>query len=118
MSYERTDASERVVGISVAILAGLVVASILTSSWFYYAKFHDAAPSGDRARSFTHGPEEKLGIVADYAAVQQRAFEHLRGYGWVDAKAGIARIPINRAMELTAQGVKPAPIAKPPGQVP
>jgi len=33
--------------------------------------------------------------------------ERLRSYGWVDRKAGVVRIPIERAMELTAQGVRP-----------
>jgi hypothetical protein len=28
---------------------------------------------------------------------------HLNSYGWVDEKAGVAHIPIERAMELTAQ---------------
>lgn len=51
--------------------------------------------------------------------------KELNSYGWVDEKAGVARIPIERAMELTAQrglpvrsqagnegGTKP-PVAKP-----
>jgi hypothetical protein len=33
--------------------------------------------------------------------------ERLGSYGWVDRKAGVVRIPIERAMELTAQGVRP-----------
>jgi hypothetical protein len=31
----------------------------------------------------------------------------LRSYGWVDRKNGIVRMPIDRAMELSAQGVRP-----------
>jgi len=33
--------------------------------------------------------------------------ERLGTYGWVDRKAGIVRLPIDRAMELSAQGVRP-----------
>ncbi len=33
--------------------------------------------------------------------------ERLGSYGWVDRKRGIVRIPIDRAMELSAQGVRP-----------
>jgi hypothetical protein len=33
--------------------------------------------------------------------------ERLGSYGWVDRKAGVVRIPIERAMELSAQGVRP-----------
>jgi hypothetical protein len=33
--------------------------------------------------------------------------ERLGSYGWVDRKAGVVRLPIDRAMELSAQGVRP-----------
>jgi hypothetical protein len=33
--------------------------------------------------------------------------ERLRSYGWVDRKAGVVHLPIDRAMELSAQGVRP-----------
>jgi hypothetical protein len=33
--------------------------------------------------------------------------KQLGSYGWVDRKAGVVRIPIERAMELSAQGVRP-----------
>jgi hypothetical protein len=39
----------------------------------------------------------------DRAARQKQ----LGSYGWVDRKAGVVRIPIDRAMELSAQGVRP-----------
>ncbi|HET7360075.1 MAG TPA: hypothetical protein VFJ04_08005 [Rhodanobacteraceae bacterium] len=37
---------------------------------------------------------------------QERALQHARlhGYAWVDRKAGIARIPIDRAVALLEQG--------------
>jgi hypothetical protein len=38
----------------------------------------------------------------DRAARQQR----LGGYGWVDRKAGVVHFPIERAMELSLQGVR------------
>jgi hypothetical protein len=45
-----------------------------------------------------------------------RLHEHedsiLNSYGWVDQKAGIVRIPIERAMDIVAQRGLPAP---PPG---
>jgi hypothetical protein len=45
--------------------------------------------------------EEREGEVVD----ETRAYEQplLTGYAWVDEKAGIARIPVERAMELTAK---------------
>jgi len=35
--------------------------------------------------------------------------ERLRSYGWVDRAAGVAHIPIDRAMDLVAKGIRPAP---------
>jgi hypothetical protein len=40
---------------------------------------------------------------------------HLDGYGWIDRPAGLLHIPITRAMELVAEGVRvPAGEAPPP----
>lgn len=36
--------------------------------------------------------------------------ERLRAFGWVDRAGGVAHIPIDRAMELVARGVRPAPV--------
>ncbi|HEX9401900.1 MAG TPA: hypothetical protein VF912_17455 [Anaeromyxobacter sp.] len=40
--------------------------------------------------------------------------ERLGSYGWVDRKAGIVRLPIGRAMELSAKGIRPRASAPPP----
>ena len=45
----------------------------------------------------------------DRAARQER----LGSYGWVDRRAGVVHLPIERAMELTAQGVRPRTSAPP-----
>ena len=39
--------------------------------------------------------------------------ERLGSYGWVDRKAGVVHLPIERAMELSAQGVRPRASAPP-----
>jgi hypothetical protein len=48
--------------------------------------------------------------------------ERLRSYGWVDRRAGVVHVPIERAMELVAGGARPAPGAgappRPPGGQP
>jgi hypothetical protein len=44
----------------------------------------------------------------DLAALRAREDETLRSYGWVDRNAGVVRIPIDRAMELTLQRGLPA----------
>ena len=44
----------------------------------------------------------------DLAALRAREDETLRSYGWVYRNAGVVRIPIDRAMELTLQRGLPA----------
>jgi hypothetical protein len=38
---------------------------------------------------------------------RQARMERLGSYGWVDRRAGVVHLPIERAMELSAQGVRP-----------
>jgi hypothetical protein len=116
MSYETKDASLSVIGVSAVILAFLVVASIAGSAWMYRGS--GVAPSSIRQTSFRFGSEQRIDIREDYAQVIHTADERLHRYRWVDRNAGIAQIPIDRAMELVATGAKPAPGPKEPGQVP
>jgi hypothetical protein len=59
--------------------------------------------------------QSKIGLVEqqlfETATRGRRDLEARRGrlgtYGWVDRKSGVVRIPIERAMELSAQGVRP-----------
>jgi hypothetical protein len=39
--------------------------------------------------------------------------ERLRAYGWVDRTKGVVHLPIDRAMQLVAEGARPAPGAAP-----
>ncbi len=59
-------------------------------------------PSADPAARF---PQPRLQFkAAEEIARHQFAEERvLSSYGWVDAKAGVARIPIERAMDLIAE---------------
>jgi hypothetical protein len=87
------------------------------------------------ARKAEHGPvalpaeagKSKVGMVEqdffDLAVRGKRQDatkrERLSGYGWVDRDAGVVHLPIDRAMELVAQGVRPgAAAATPPGAQP
>ena len=49
-----------------------------------------------------------LSLRADRAKARQ--LERLGAVGWVDRKAGVAHIPIDAAMQLVVQGVRPAPV--------
>jgi hypothetical protein len=55
------------------------------------------------------GPRLEADPLAPRRAVQAREDAVLTSYGWVDPKAGVARIPIDRAMELLVQRGLPPP---------
>lgn len=65
-------------------------------------------------------PREAPGPGVDAAPVEQLQEmregerELLTGYGWIDREAGVVRIPIDRAMELTAERGLPARDAEVP----
>jgi hypothetical protein len=120
MSYEVQDASLRIIGISTALLVFGVAASMGASAWWYVAHHRAAnAPrTVPRQTSFTNGPAAEPDILRDRRAVAVAVEQRLNGYAWVDRDAGVARIPIERAMALLANGVKPAPAPQEPGQVP
>jgi hypothetical protein len=46
---------------------------------------------------------------ADFAKVKADELSRLNGYGWVDRAAGIAHIPIDRAIQILAASGLPAP---------
>ncbi|MCX6047619.1 MAG: hypothetical protein NT075_21175 [Chloroflexi bacterium] len=60
------------------------------------------------------GPFPVVNNRENLAEVVNPALANLHSYGWVDQKAGIVRIPIDRAMTLLLQRGLPARAAKPP----
>lgn len=119
MSYEARDAPLKVIGFAAALVAALVIASIASSRWLYYARYHGPGPvpTTGRQPSFATTPSAEPDILRDWRQVNANASRRLHSYGWVDRKSGVARIPIDRAMALVAAGHKPAPAPPAPGQV-
>lgn len=117
MSYERTDASFRLIAISAALLVLWVALSLGGAAWMYRAHYDVPASPGRwmRQASFTNGPKVKTSITLDWAELNQATNRHLDEYAWVDRQSGIAQIPIDRAMDwIAAHGVgaaheEPAP---------
>ena len=115
-SEEDRISSGKIVAVGVASLVVFFVASWIASSYFL-------------TRRGEHGPipippeigQSKIGIVEqsmfDLQVRGQRdraaRLERLGSFGWVDRDAGIVHLPIDRAMELVAQGVRPTPDSKP-----
>jgi hypothetical protein len=56
----------------------------------------------------TTGPPLQLSPRSEMAEMRAGEDKILHSYGWIDQQKGIVRIPIERAMELTAQRGLPA----------
>lgn len=89
--------------------AGLVV-FLLVASALLYALFHIAPKwptpgaawlSNDATPKLPTAPEQ------DLAAIRQEEYAELNRLGWVDQAAGMARIPIDEAMQLVVRNGLP-----------
>jgi hypothetical protein len=127
--HEVRDISTRVVmGFGVVLVIGAIVVHV--AIWLLYLYFGSAAGRAS-TREF---PLAQVGAPAQPPAPrlqtrpreelnQMRAEEErvLTTYGWVDANAGVVRIPIEQAMRMTLeQGlpVRPGAAAEPFGRAP
>jgi hypothetical protein len=89
-------------------LAVLILVTCIVMAWFFgflgeVQKL--GPPASPFAESQTQPPAPRLQVqpVQDLSHLRQDEDEKLNSYGWVDQKAGIARIPIDRAMDLLLQ---------------
>ena len=56
------------------------------------------------------GPPLEVDQAAERLALEARARESLASYGWTDRNAGIAHIPVDRAMTILAERGWPDPV--------
>jgi hypothetical protein len=56
------------------------------------------------------GPRLQAEPSTEFQKMRKTDLGHLNGYGWVDRKAGIAHIPIDRAMEIVARSGLPSAV--------
>jgi hypothetical protein len=123
--HEASDVSIRPIvgfGIGLAIATALVGLAMLGLFRFFEArqgKRTEPVPPMVAAnlRRTPSGPRLEPDPLAPRRAIQAREDAVLTSYGWVDPKAGVARIPIDRAMELLVERGLPPP-RPPSGPVP
>ncbi len=112
MEEQRSDVNVRAIarfGLGLLVLA--MVIHVAIAGLFY--GFKAAEERGDPAPSPVAGelpPEPRLQTaprtnLGDHRARQENV---LKSYGWVDRDAGTVRLPIDRAIELTAERGLPA----------
>ena len=104
--HEQTDANVRKVAMFGVGLAAIIVAACL-AMWitFNYLNAHQpptGPPRSPLATTRRLPPEPRLQTseTRDLAAVREAEDKALNSYGWVDKDGGVARIPIERAMDL------------------
>jgi hypothetical protein len=98
--YELESASAACLAVGVlGIVLGLAAA--MSVSWGLVVVL---GPPGPRARGVRAwaGVEHWQAPRADLERLRAREREELSGYAWVDSRAGLVRIPLERAMERVA----------------
>lgn len=111
-NYEKKDVRVSVVAGSLVLLTFFIVAGIVISYASYaglefWMKKHDP-PLPPMLQTHVVVPEPRLQVrpADDLALFQKEQQETLNSYAWVDREAGVARIPIQRAMEILAENPK------------
>jgi hypothetical protein len=109
--YERRDFIERrgVVGFVVTLGLSVIACFIIC---FYLLKFLESqatppADSNPEAPAVAEGPRLQPHPSAEMRVLERRNAS-IEQYGWVDRDSGVVRIPIERAIELTAEKGLPA----------
>lgn len=97
--YERTDGDPRLLA---ALAAGLVV--FIAATPFLLGALFPATARHAGGAGAPQPPAPRLQVTprADLAALHAREAEELATAGWVDRAHGVVRIPLRRAMEITA----------------
>jgi hypothetical protein len=126
LGHEPRDVSVR--WVVVAAFGGLLVVALSGAARYGLQRLYATAdltaaapPPRALERRAPEPPPPRLQVdpAADLATHLARESAILGSYGWVDESAGIARIPIERAMELIAERGWPEPAEgpRPPPEV-
>lgn len=117
--YEPRDVDSGGIGlVSATLVLGLIFTSITCALYYQTISVRTqrregplSVPVPERQTAFPR-PELQARPSDDLAKLRRAEDTVLTSYGWIDPKAGVVRIPIERAMELTAQRGLPAGTAQ------
>ena len=107
IGHETDTGDVRAIGLTgIALAIGIVLVLILVTGIFHYLDHHPAIviPANPMAETdqqqFPPVPRIEEHPAKDIDELHSQEEHVLSTYGWTDKKAGIVRIPIDRAMEL------------------
>lgn len=114
--YERTDITIRfIVYFVVGLLAiGIFSHILLAFGYWWLAEtqpYADVSPLAP-PRELPPRPRLQVSPARDMRDYRDQQMRELSGYGWADAGAGVARLPIDRAKQLLVGAVAAAPAAQ------
>jgi hypothetical protein len=124
--YEKSDARPKPILISGVILAVVMILVFVTAygmmrllGWWERPRLETPA-SPLATRTVPIEPRLQVEAPKELTALQTTEQEILTSYAWVNKEAGIARIPVERAMRLVLERglptLKPAAPATPPAK--
>jgi len=97
--YERSDVNARLVGgLGVGLVAFLLLTPVALRGIYTIPGDGLAGP-----RPAMPAPRLQISPAADLLALRRAEDALLASYGWVDQPSGIVRLPIERAIALTAE---------------
>ena len=106
--YEHSEADPKLIVYStLGLVVGMVIVCLIVVGIFramQVAMPHDA-PISNLANPNRMPPEPRLQEhpANELQALRQHEDDVLNHYGWVDQKAGVVRIPVDKAMDIMAQ---------------
>jgi hypothetical protein len=98
------------VGLVIVILLAGAATWALAQSLRSRSEAGDAPPPRLREARQPHappGPRLQTAPFQDLAELRAAEEELLEGWAWIDESVGLARVPVARAMELYAEGLRP-----------
>jgi hypothetical protein len=122
--HETTDANVRAivkfaVGLFLAIVVSLWTVSVLFNYFVAHQGLGPPTSPFENTRELPPPSVPRLQVAAPQELGQYRKGQEelLHSYGWADQKAGIVRIPIDRAMDLLIQRGLPVQAAPAQGEL-
>jgi len=115
---EREDAHPAVAAVLAASMVA-IVAVCLVCGWLIVGRT-DKPGSGPMGADslFQHGPQDKTDMELAWETVDPKPGTAPDRYAWVDRRAGIVQVPIDRAIDLVCAEQKPPSEAPKPGHSP
>jgi hypothetical protein len=101
---EPRDASARwIVAFAISLVAAIGI--VLAFAWLLYRGVMGESPvaRGTDAAAWSHANRRVATLAGERRELAARQQDRLHRYAWSDAEPGIARIPIERALELAAE---------------